>query len=228
MDIAALVVVVGVLFGRRRHRQRLELQQAERVAADWTLRENLPRLVADGLATGLRDREANTPLHLAYYYESQASIERLQEYGADENLTNNLGLVPAEMADLRQAEELILKGARLLSAWGGWLEVRAGRRVYDALLEIPLRIFEPALVRVLLAHRGLRQLVFLAVKLGRPSIGRMIQILTAYGDRTVATHYLNSGSHELAEAARLWAGRNGYQIYYQNRIGATHVRWGQF
>lgn len=229
--LAVAAIAVGVmlsLISQHRYQKRLELQEAERAAADWTRPENLPRLVANGLAPGLRDREKNTPLHLAYYYESQESIERLREYGADEHLTNKLGLVPAEMADLRRAEELVLKGARLLSAWGGWLERQAGRRAYDALQEIPLRIYEPALVRVLLAHRGLRQLIFLAVKLGRPSISRMIEILKAYGDRTVATHYLNSGSDELATAAREWAHRHGYQIHYESRVGATHVRWGQF
>jgi hypothetical protein len=222
---AALVAAARPSAASKTARQRTELFSA---ALDDSTSERLAGMIQKGLSIDLRDPDGNTALHLAHYRSQQDSIDRLRRFGADENLVNNLGLVPAEMAQLKHYEDLVYRGALLVSMHGDWLDKIAGRKVYDELQVCDARLYEPALVRVMLAHPLKRRRVLcLAIKLGRPgSELRLIQALDGFGDKAMADDFLNAGSDRLAAAARTWAMQRGYQIIHKS--GHQFAFWGVF
>lgn len=57
-------------------------------------------------------------------------------------------------------------------------------------------------------------------------IGELIYLLNEYGDRLLATDYLNCGQEALQTAADRWARKHGYQVVHG--AGFCRVRWGEY
>ena len=148
-------------------------------------------------------------------------------FGADEHLRNKEHLLPAEMSEVATIEGLLTDGAGCLDTHGEWLDRERGREVYDQLRNRKPRIFNPALVRRVLAGERQTQLVYLAIRLGVfGSEKKLAEILHGYGSVGMATDYLNCGSPVLREAAEAWARRHGYTIEYTSH--GRSVAWGRF
>lgn len=174
----------------------------------------------------VRTPEGDSALHLAHHAGQREAVERLERCGADATLRNDEGLTPVEMAELADVERLVEKTARCLSG-NIWVNVTVARPLYDELRAASRRLYNPALVRVFLRTPHQRRLLCLAVKVGMPgSEHRLALILQGYGDREMATDYLNCGSAELVHAAEQWAAAHGYVIHH--RSGGTVARWGRF
>jgi hypothetical protein len=224
----AVVLLMGALVVRPR-RRKVHTAQVGRLyeAALTGDRDRLRETVDRTRSVNLFDAEGNTALHLAYYHGRQEAIDALVAFGADENLRNKEHLLPAEMSEVATIEGLLTDGARCLDRHGDWLDMGRGREVYALLRNRKPRIFNPALVRRVVAGERQTQLVYLAIKLGVfGSEKRLAGILDAYGTEILATDYLNAGSPVLREAAERWARRHGYTIFYSP--GARSVYWGRF
>jgi hypothetical protein len=90
-----------------------------------------------------------------------------------------------------------------------------------------LRIYNAALVRLSDQHEYRRQLLLLAIKLGKSgSEERLVDILNTFGTEETATDFLNSGSPMLRTAAEGLATRNGDSI--QEGDAWRTVTWGIF
>jgi hypothetical protein len=175
----------------------------------------------------LQDWQGNSALHWAYYRGQQSAIDVLVDFGADDNLRNSEGLSPVEMGEVAAIETLLDEGSHLLSGVGTWLDAVEGRVVYDKLKTLQPRLYNPALVRRILAGHDRRRLLFLAIKLGvRGSEQRLADVLRAMGTKAMAVDYLNAGPPVLRKEAEAWAKRNGYRIHY---TGTTRsVSWARF
>jgi hypothetical protein len=57
-------------------------------------------------------------------------------------------------------------------------------------------------------------------------IRELIYLLNEYGDRLLATDYLNCGQEALQTAADIWARKNGYKVVHG--AGFCRVRWGEY
>lgn len=90
-------------------------------------------------------------------------------------------------------------------------------------------MYEPALVRVMLAHEvKRRRILCLAIKLGRPgSEERLLEALDGFGDKRMATDFLNAGSNLPAAGATRWADAHNYRIYQTTGLRTVAV-WGRF
>lgn len=180
-----------------------------------------------GRSVDRRDRDGNTALHLAYYRGRQEAVDALVAFGADENLRNKEHLLPAEMREMAEIEDLLTAGAACLDTHGDWLDPDRGRVVYDRLRDRKPRIYNPALVRRVLAGERQTALLHLAIKLGVfRSEAKLVEILHGYGTVAMATDYLNCGSHLLRDAAEVWARRHGYTIHHAP--GSRSLTWGRF
>jgi len=88
-------------------------------------------------------------------------------------------------------------------------------------------IVTKALVRQVLKAERRLQVLFVAVKLGiAGSEEKLVEVLEAFGDKSMAEDYLNSGSSKLYEGGRAWAQRRGYRV--DTGIGSHRVSWGRF
>jgi ankyrin repeat protein len=183
--------------------------------------------IATGEPVNAKDAEGNTPLHCAYYHGHQAAVDRLIAYGADLTIRNRDGDTPLDMAHIAEAAKLIAAGAEVLDREGDWTDLTEGRRIYDELKGKDSTIVTKALVRQVLESNRRLQVLFLAVKLGIPgSEDRLNDVLEAYGDKSMAEDYLNSGSSELYAGAQRWANKRGY--YIATGMGSHRVGWGRF
>ncbi|WP_460531645.1 hypothetical protein [Flindersiella endophytica] len=221
--VAAVIVLVGgnASLGKVRTRRYGRLHEAAGSV------ELLRQVIDSGTPVDQTDKQGNTVLHYAYYTGREAAIDNLRAFGADDNLRNNEGLTPPEMADVAATERLLAECAEYLAAHGTWRDPAAARPIYDRLQEHAPRIFNPALVRLMQRYGRRRRLLVLAIKIGMPgSEERLEQVLFAYGDQHMAVDYLNAGSAALRRSAEIWARRNGYQVYY--RQGRAGVGWGTF
>ena len=171
--------------------------------------------------------QGDTALHYAYYTGEQNAIDNLRAYGADENLRNNEGLTPRDMADLAATEDQLRQGVRCLNSDGVWLVPDDGFHIYRRLRDSPPLIYNPAVVRQVLEPDRRRELLILAIKVGKAgSQEKLAEALDAFGDKTMAEDYLNAGSPYLQQAAERWARVHNYKIY--RAPGAVSIVWGQF
>ncbi|MEU6562261.1 ankyrin repeat domain-containing protein [Nocardia nova] len=171
--------------------------------------------------------QGDTALHYAYYTGEQNAIDNLRAYGADENLRNNEGLTPRDMADLAATEDRLRRGVRCLNSDGIWRARDSGLHVYHQLQGSPGSIYNPAVVRQVLEPEHRRELLILAIKVGKAgSQEKLAEALDAFGDKTMAEDYLNAGSPFLQQAAHRWAWVHNYKIY--RTPGAVNIVWGQF
>ncbi|GAB1516398.1 hypothetical protein [Actinophytocola sp. KF-1] len=223
--IAAAIVLLAAVAALRPHRRRVRAARVDRLyqAAVTGDRDRLRQ----ARSVDLTDTDGNTALHLAYYHGRQEAIEALVAFGADEHLRNAERLLPAEMREVAAIEDLLTAGADCLDTTGEWLDGARGREVYDQLRNRRPRIFNPALVRRVLASERQPQLLYLAIKLGVVGSERKLaEILHGYGTVTMATDYLNCGSAVLRAAAEVWARRRGYTILHTGH--GRSVSWGRF
>ncbi|MBL7255856.1 hypothetical protein [Paractinoplanes lichenicola] len=175
---------------------------------------------------GLQNPDGDSALHLAYHAGRDDAVARLVALGADETLRNHDGLTPAEMVEVAAIERLLERTVACMTRCR-WRDAETGRTLYESLLELPLRLYNPALVRVALRNPESMSLACLGLKVGKPgSEERLVPLLDGLGSKAMATKYLNSGSQVLADAAFRWARANGYVI--QHTGGGTGVRWGRF
>lgn len=171
--------------------------------------------------------QGDTALHYAYYASEQNAIDNLRAYGADQNLRNNEGLTPRDMADLAATEDQLRQGVRCLNSDGVWQEPDDGFRIYHRLRNTRGLIYNPAVVRQVLEPGRRRELLILAIKVGKPgSQERLAEALDAFGDKTMAEDYLNAGSPLLQQAAQRWARQHDYKIF--RSPGAVSIVWGRF
>ncbi|MFF0454422.1 hypothetical protein [Nocardia africana] len=171
--------------------------------------------------------QGDTALHYAYYTGQQNAIDNLRAYGADQNLRNNEGLTPRDMAELKVTEEYLRQGVRCLSSDGFWQARDDGLLIYHRLRESPGRIYNPAVVRQVLEPDRRRELLILAIKVGKAgSQEKLAEALDAFGDKTMAEDYLNAGSPALQQAAQRWAHLHNYKIF--RTPGAVNTVWGRF
>lgn len=221
--VAAMAIAVILAVTVRRDRgERVDRVYEAALTGD---QDQLRRRI--GRSVDLRDADGNTALHLAYYHGRQAAIDALVAFGADENLRNKERLLPAEMREMAAIEELLMAGADHLNEWGEWRDPQRGRLVYDQLRDRKPRIYNPALVRRVLAGEQQTQLLHLAIKLGVfRSAAKLAELLHGYGTVAMATDYLNCGSRTLREAAEAWAMRHGYTIH--STTGSRALSWGRF
>jgi len=183
--------------------------------------------IRKGMLVNAADVEGNTPLHHAYYQGNEAAVDRLIAYGADLTIRNKDGDTPLDMASIAEVEKLVASGARVLDVQGNWTDRSGGRRIYDELRGMDGVIVTKGLVRRVLKCEKRLQVLFLAVKLGiAGSEERLIDVLDAYGDKSMAEDYLNSGSSILYEGARRWAQKRGG--YIEAGMGSHRVGWGRF
>jgi hypothetical protein len=218
-----LPIVLGV---RKNHRWKVAAGRVESLHTA-AKTSDVNRLRELGISPDVQDKDGYTALHLAYYRGEQDAIDALIEFGADVNLRTKEGLSPEEMAEVATSERLLRKGVSCLGDFGDWTDVERGRTCYDRLKQIDPRIYNPALVRCVLNVTYRRTLLHLAIKLGvRGSEQRLAQVLRGYGDKRMATDYLNAGSETLRVAAEGWARRNNYRIY--RTAGRSPVSWGRF
>ncbi|MEV0431757.1 hypothetical protein [Nocardia sp. NPDC050413] len=230
IGLLGLVLVVWLVWlivrsSRERRRQRVVDQLLSVAASGDTAR--LREIVETGAYINTVAAQGNSALHLAYYTGQQEAIENLRAYGADANLRNNEGLTPAEMSSLAHIENLLREGAWYLNRDGSWRDRGQGYRVYTRLGQFPERIYNPAVVRQVLRREQRRELLILAIKLGRTgSEEKLAEALQAFGDKHMAEDYLNCGSRFLHDAAEQWARANNYRIF--SRSGWANVGWGRF
>ena len=121
-----------------------------------------------------------------------------------------------------------MPGARGPGPTGVWHDMSTGRVVYDELKGCSPRIYNPAIVRLVLRNSELRRrLLQLAIKLGiSGSEEKLGEVLDGFGTKEMAVDYLNAGSDILYVAAERWARRRNYRIYRTG--GWRAVTWGQF
>ncbi|MFF3567897.1 hypothetical protein ACFYXQ_08955 [Nocardia jiangxiensis] len=171
--------------------------------------------------------QGDSALHLAYYANERNAIENLRAYGADEHLRNKLGLTPRDMAALAVTESQLQQCIRYLDRDGYWRSSKEAYGVYLQLRETPPRIFNPAVVREVLEACHRRELLILAIKVGKTgSQEKLAEALDAFGNKPMAEDYLNAGSPFLREAAQRWAQSHNYRIF--TTPGGPRVVWGQF
>lgn len=183
--------------------------------------------IAKGAPVNAKDAAGNTPLHYAYYHGHRSAVDRLIAYGADVMIRNKDGDTPLDMASIAEAEKLIASSAQMLDVQGNWTNRSGGRRIYDELRNMDGVIVTKGVVRRMLKCERRLQVLFLAVKLGIPgSEERVIDVLDAYGDESMAEDYLNSGSTKLYEGGQIWAHKRGY--YIETGMGSHRVGWGRF
>jgi Ankyrin repeats (3 copies) len=225
--VAALVLaVVGATVRSARASARARRVKSLYAAAASGDADHLRRLL-DGEEIDLRNREGNTALHLAYYEGAEEAVAKLIAFGADKHLRNQEGLTPPQMAEVAKIEGLLRQGAAYLSRGGGWLDEQRGHALYKRLRSARPRLYNPALVRVVLDHGDTRRMLHLAIKLGiEGSEEHLGVMLRGYGTREMATDFLNSGSPTLSRAAEKWAAAHNYRIL--RRGGRTTVTWGRF
>lgn len=197
---------------------------------DAVVRGNVTRIdscMKRGMSVNAQDDKGNTPLHYAYYHGGQEVIDRLIAYGADARIQNNDGDTPPDLREIGRVDNLLRAGAKLLSGRGDWTNAVKARPIYDELKGMDGRLVAKAIVRRVTNGEDRLRVLFLAVKLGIPgSEQRLNDLLQAYGDKSMAEDYLNSGSQLLNEGARRWASERGYSI---NSGGGSHrVAWDQF
>jgi ankyrin repeat protein len=194
------------------------------------MRGDVPRIdeyVKKGIPVNKQDVQGNTPLHYAYYYGQKEAIERLTAYGADLTIRNKDGDTPVDMQKIASAETLIHSAAQLLDAEGDWTDNSRGRPLYDNLREMDGSIVIKAIVRKVIRDENRLRVLFLAVKLGiSGSEERLNDVLHAYGDKSMAEDFLNSGSTSLYEGGKGWANSHGY--YISTGMGSHRVGWGRF
>lgn len=169
-----------------------------------------------GNAVDAQDRDGNTALHLAYGGGYPDAAIRLLDLGASTTVRNRYDLTPAQMAMVPECV-----------AWLGELAA-AGRVPFadrEAIRGLPPGVVSIALLTVALNEKRTRAVLLCGLRLGiRETLGAMTQALDWYGTKWIAEDYLNCGADVLAEAARTWAARNGYEIEYKPH-GDT-VTWG--
>ncbi len=223
----ALVGLTLLLSALRRRRVRARVN-ALYCAASKGDANQIQKELGRGISIDLQDDKGNTALHFAYYDGQERAVARLVAFGADENLRNREGLTAPEMMTLASTEELLKRGARCLEPMGVWRDVNQGRAVYGKLEGCSPRIYNPAIVRVVLKNsESRRQLLYLAIKLGiSGSEEKLVEVLDGFGTKEMAVDYLNAGSDILRVAAERWARRNNYRIYTTG--GRRVVTWGQF
>ncbi|WP_158886867.1 ankyrin repeat domain-containing protein [Amycolatopsis anabasis] len=233
MVIGIVVVCAGVLVliavAVKAHRRKVTARRVNAIyqAAVAGDRDQLLRWMNQGLSFDLQDRQGNTALHFAHYRGRQDAIDALVAFGADDNLRNHEGLSPVEMGQVAAIEDQLSEGARCLGAGGHWQDAERGRAIYTQLRQRKPRVYNPALVRCVLANPNRRTLLHLAIKLGiRGSEEKLAEVLHGYGTKDMAVDYLNAGSAALREAAEKWARRNNYRIHHLS--GHTSVSWGRF
>jgi HEAT repeat protein len=75
-------------------------------------------------------------------------------------------------------------------------------------------------------QRKVQNAVYCFMALGEPKVvDDLVQILDDHGDKDMAETYLNCGNDKLAQAARDWASRNGFQTIMLP-AGSSHQNWG--
>jgi hypothetical protein len=185
------------------------------------------RALNGGADLDTRDRKGDTALHRAYYLGADAAVALLLRYGADENLVNREGLLPAEMAEVARIEDELERMLDHLADDGSWRDPDRARPAYQRLSRLPRRLYNPALVRFALRCTHHRRLLALAIRLGVPGSERKLAtVLDAYGTKEMAEDYLACGSATLHGAAARWAARNGYALVV--RYHGPTVTWGRF
>ncbi|MFK4085124.1 ankyrin repeat domain-containing protein [Kribbella sp. NPDC020789] len=228
--VGLLAVAAFLLRQRSGERKRWQRHAFFSAASDDQDSTRFDEFVRSGYPIDLRDPEGNTALHLAQYENRAEAVRRLIAEGADETLVNKLGFTPADMARLGSCERMLLNTARRLTLQGTWLSDGAAvQESFRQLRRAHQRFFQPALTRTAIANpRERRQIVVLAVKLGRASSEKpLLELLRIWGDRQLAEDFLNCGSEPLAHGAERWARANRYVIH---RYGGTArpIRWGRF
>jgi hypothetical protein len=224
VSVLVLLTVFLKAISPRRNTRRVKTLLSAAAGGDAEL---LQRTLDKGISIDQSDPQGNTALHHAFYTGQEQAIARLREFGADENLRNNEGLTPPEMADIAEIERLLRLGVFFLTERGAWRNEKRGRAIYDQLTGFRPRVFNPALVRVVLQNKDRRRLLMLAIKIGKHgSEDELAEVLHGFGDQSMAEDYLNAGSPALRETAAKWARLRGLLISY--RGGHTHVTWGRF
>ncbi|MFI6085088.1 hypothetical protein ACIBBB_29665 [Streptomyces sp. NPDC051217] len=223
-------VVLFVVSQARRARAEGLLREAATLYEAAVRSEDDLRAELESTDVNRQDSEGDSALHMAYYSGQAEAVARLKALGADEYVRNNEGLTPEEMRDVAATEALLERTTACMTL-SHWIDEARGRVLYDELRACSPRIYNPALVRLFMRERHRQRLVCLAVKVGIPdSKERLALILGIHfagrEGRGIANIFLNSGSHELADAARRWALRNGYDIH--SRVSGTVARWGEF
>jgi hypothetical protein len=122
---------------------------------------------------------------------------------------------------------LIMAGANCLDDNARWTDPEQGRTVYNILKASDGTKVVESMRRVIVTTINRKRVLFLAVKLGIPGTQQALNnLLLAYGDKSMAEDYLNSGSRELHDGGEAWARKNGYRI--NTGPGSSRVRWGSF
>lgn len=226
--VALMAFGLGALIvrgaGERKRKRLVDAMLSAASSGDTALlRETIDR----SGSVNVQAAQGNTALHYAYYTGQREAIENLRAFGADQNLRNNEGLTPADMATLAEAENLLRQGVYYLHPDGTWWNANEGYRIYHRLQKLPSRIFNPAVVRQVLRPERRRELLILAIKVGQPgSQEKLAEALTGFGNKSMAEDYLNCGSEYLYKAAERWARDHNHRIF--SRFGGVHVTWGRF
>jgi len=77
-------------------------------------------------------------------------------------------------------------------------------------------------------QRKVQNAVYCFMALGEPKVvDDLVQALDDHGDKDMAETYLNCGNEKLAQAARDWASKNGFQTIMLP-AGSSHQNWGSW
>ncbi|WP_170843030.1 ankyrin repeat domain-containing protein [Streptomyces oceani] len=171
-----------------------------------------------------------TALHLAYYHGHEDAAERLIALGADADVRNTYGLKPHRMRELAKTESRLLELAALLrhdyTGSASWTDPETASRHCRWLRNQQHAMYSLALWRaVKQSVPRTRSLLGVAIRLGvAESLPVMASLLHDFGNKRIATDYLNCGATELERAAKGWALAHGYTVTYSN--GVSGARWG--
>ncbi|MBF0608911.1 MAG: hypothetical protein HQL61_15340 [Magnetococcales bacterium] len=118
--------------------------------------------------------------------------------------------------------------ASLLDSRGNWSNQSEARNRYDELLSVNKKAVTISLCQQVVAQPTLQtRILLLAIKLGIDgSEEELVAVLFAYGDKSMAEDYLNSGSGKLNEGGRRWAAAQGYSV--STGDGSNRSGWGRF
>jgi HEAT repeat protein len=77
-------------------------------------------------------------------------------------------------------------------------------------------------------QRKVQNAVYSFMALGEPKVvDDLVQAIDDHGDKDMAETYLNCGNEKLAQAARDWASKNGFQTIMLP-AGSSHQNWGSW
>ena len=124
-------------------------------------------------------------------------------------------------------DALVRSGAECLDRNGRWVNAERGKKIYDLLKRSDDKLVVDSLVRAVLSGHTRLRVLFLGMKLGiSGSQEALVKVFTQHGDKSMAEDFLNSGSADLYDSARIWADNHGY--YISTGMGSHRVAWDAF